>query len=479
MSTAKLEDARRRIVDWYKELGYDYVDVKYTLEPSPDNTRARVRFDVDRGRSGHRPRRSSSAASTTRARASSGGASRSRSGSRTARATSGRRRSASRRWASSRASRSALERAVRARRRARTSIIDVVERPGHYIELSPGFSTGEGVRGTLEYDERNIFGDAIGATFRAQLSYLPDFLILDPQVEANYQQRRRTASPARITLSGAFPEIGLGPLVRAQVDAVYVRDLERDFTLDKVSGIGTLIYRPAAEFQVSLGPERRGQRRPPLPVQLGRRTTSTCNPSSNGVNSALASLLRVPDGESFVVAQRAQRHVGPARQRVQRAPRHVRVLGAELVNSTPEGAASQAEHATADSADACSDPDERPPDPTPAPQAAAHFVRLTQTFAGYIPISQERLVRRRAAPRRERQDGVVPVHDPDRPREPAAALLHVPRPPVLHGRLRLDARLAAGHVHAAGATRTRSRRTPLLCHELEHQLPHRRSAAAT
>jgi outer membrane protein assembly factor BamA len=30
-------------------LGYYYVDVKYTLEPSPDNTRARVRFDVTEG----------------------------------------------------------------------------------------------------------------------------------------------------------------------------------------------------------------------------------------------------------------------------------------------------------------------------------------------------------------------------------------------------------------------------------------------
>jgi len=48
-STTKLEEARRRIVEWYKELGYYYVDVKYALEPSLDNTRARVRFDVTEG----------------------------------------------------------------------------------------------------------------------------------------------------------------------------------------------------------------------------------------------------------------------------------------------------------------------------------------------------------------------------------------------------------------------------------------------
>ena len=131
-------------------------------------------------------------------------------------------------------------------------IVELVERPGHYLELSPGFSTGEGVRGTLEYDERNIFGYAIGATFRTQLSYLPDFLILDPQVASNYQQVQDRLA-RRITLSGVFPDVGLGPLVRAQADAIYVRDLERDFALDKVSGSGTLIYRPGREFQVSLG----------------------------------------------------------------------------------------------------------------------------------------------------------------------------------------------------------------------------------
>src|SRR5262249_30091872 len=49
VNATKLEDARQRIVDWYKELGYYYAEVKYTLEPSADNTRARVRFDVTEG----------------------------------------------------------------------------------------------------------------------------------------------------------------------------------------------------------------------------------------------------------------------------------------------------------------------------------------------------------------------------------------------------------------------------------------------
>ncbi len=49
VSTTQIEDSRRRIVAWYKEQGYAYVDVKYALEPSLDGTRARVRFDVVEG----------------------------------------------------------------------------------------------------------------------------------------------------------------------------------------------------------------------------------------------------------------------------------------------------------------------------------------------------------------------------------------------------------------------------------------------
>src|SRR6202034_1905153 len=48
-NTLKLEDARRKILELYKEEGYAYADVKYSLEPSVDHTRARVRFDIVEG----------------------------------------------------------------------------------------------------------------------------------------------------------------------------------------------------------------------------------------------------------------------------------------------------------------------------------------------------------------------------------------------------------------------------------------------
>jgi outer membrane protein insertion porin family len=372
VSTDKLEDARRRIVDWYKELGYYYVDVKYTLEPSADNTRARVRFDVSegdqvivreiviRGLAATResivrrrialevgkPYRPSDVRRTQERIATLGVFSSIQVG----------------------LSEPYVAQATK------DVVVDLVERPGHYIELSPGFSTGEGVRGTFEYDERNILGQAIGSTFRVQLSYLPDFLILDPQVEANYKQVQDRLA-RRITLSGAFPDIGLGPLVRAQADAVYVRDLERDFTLDKIAGTATLIYRPGREFQVSLGQSVEDN-----DVRLFQFNSISaylaCN--VNGFDSALASLLRVPDGESFVVAQRLA-VAWDRRDNAFNAHSGTYVyLGAELVNSFPEG------QPVAPNTGSLTCPNEK--EIPAAPQAAAHFVRLTQTFAGYIPI---------------------------------------------------------------------------------------------
>ncbi len=385
VSTVKLEDARRRIVDWYKELGYFYIDVKYTLEPSADNTRARVRFDVTEGdqvivRSIVIRGLDTTRESVVRRRV--------------ALVVGQPFRTSDVRHTQERIATLGVFSSIQVGlsepyvpQASKDVIVELVERPGHYIELSPGFSTGEGVRGTLEYDERNIFGYAIGATFRAQLSYLPDFLILDPQVEQNYQQVQDRLA-RRITLSGVFPDVGLGPLVRAQADAIYVRDLERDFALDKVSGTGTLIYRPGREFQVSLGQSLENN-----DIHLFQFNSISEYVDCTGQgNTALASLLRVPDGESFVVAQRLN-IAWDRRDNAFNAHRGTYVfLGGELVNSFPEGAAIKANTSgftcpvTTDGSPAA--PTNVSQAPPPAPQATAHFVRLTQTFAGYLPITK-------------------------------------------------------------------------------------------
>lgn len=361
VSTTKLDDARRRIVDWYKELGYAYVDVKYTLEPSLDNTRARVRFDVAEGDqvivsdivvhglvdtresvvrrrialTVAQPYRTSDVRKTQERLATLGV------------------------FASIQVT---LDNPfVPAPRK--TVIIEVVEANPQYVEVRPGFSTGEGVRGTMEYGHRNLFGYAWSIIFHVQASYLPDFLILDPQVAANYgplSTADRIATRDTVTL--AWPEMGLGPTIRSQTDGVYVRDLERDFTLNKAALVGTMIWRPERQVQVSGGPDYENNL-----VHLfqgGTIASYLDQPQNQGTQ--LGRLLRVPDGESNVVAEKVT-----ATWDLRDAPFNAHkgtyvAAGVEQVNSYPVATAGV--------------------DPTQ--QFEAHFLRLTQTMAAYIPITK-------------------------------------------------------------------------------------------
>jgi outer membrane protein assembly factor BamA len=361
VSTTKLDDARRRIVDWYKELGYAYVDVKYTLEPSLDNTRARVRFDVAEGDqvivsdiiihglvdtresvvrrrialTVAQPYRTSDVRKTQERLATLGVFS---------------------------SIQVTLENPfVPAPRK--TVIIEVVEANPQYVEVRPGFSTGEGIRGTLEYGHRNLFGYAWSIIFHVQASYLPDFLILDPQVAANYgplSTADRIATRDTVTL--AWPEMGLGPTIRSQTDGVYVRDLERDFTLVKAALVGTMIWRPERQIQVSGGPDYENNL-----VHLfqgGTIASYLDQPQNQGTQ--LGRLLRVPDGESNVVAEKVT-----ATWDLRDAPFNAHrgtylAAGVEQVNSYPVATAGV----------------------DPSQQFEAHFLRLTQTLAAYVPITK-------------------------------------------------------------------------------------------
>lgn len=361
VSTAQLDDARRRIVDWYKELGYFYVDVKYTLEPSLDNTRARVRFDVTEGDqvivsditirgldttresvvrrrialTVGQPYRTSDVRKTQERLATLG--------------------------VFSSISVALADPYVPAPRKG--VVIDVVEAATQYVEVRPGFSTGEGVRGVLEYGHRNLLGYAISVTAHVQASYLPDFLILDPQVAQNYGPLSTADRIAtRNTLTFGFPEMGLGPTVRSQLDGVYVRDLERDFTLTKAAVAGTMIWRPVREVQVSGGPDYENNN-----VYLFQYQTvqAYLNSPTNQGNSELSRLLRVPDGESNVVAAKLG-VTWDRRDNAFNAHRGTYVAaGVEDVNAYPVQGTAAANQ-----------------------QFENHGLRLTQTIAGYIPITK-------------------------------------------------------------------------------------------
>jgi outer membrane protein insertion porin family len=361
-STTKLEDARRRVVDWYKELGYYYVNVKASLEPSADNTRARVRFDVTEGDQ-----------VIVRAIAIHG--------------LDVTRESIVRRRIALRVGQPYATSDVRKTQEriatlgvfsnisvglndpyvpqaGKTVIVDVVERNPQYIEVRPGLSTGEGFRGALEYGHRNLLGYAWSVTLHLQASYLPDFLILDPGVEQNFSTLSTADRIAtRDTLTFAWPEMGLGPTIRSQLDTIYVRDLERDFTLSKEAVVGTLYWRPSRAFQVSVGAD---YERNDVYLFDGDTIATYLNSlQMMGMGTSdLARLLRVPDGATNAYAQRVV-FTWDRRDMPFNAHKGTYVaLGVEHVDSYPIAG-------TAD----------------PSQQTSSHVLRLTQTFGVYIPIT--------------------------------------------------------------------------------------------
>jgi outer membrane protein assembly factor BamA len=303
----KLDEARRRIIDAYKEEGFAYVDVKYTLDESLDHTRARATFAIHEGDRVIVKRiviRGNDVTSTNVVR----------------------RRVA---LVEGEPYRTSLVRKTQERiatlnvftsvdlsledayvpQAEKTVIITLVEHASQYVEVRPGLSTGEGIRFALEYGHRNLGGDAIAFTLRIQLSYLPDFLILDPQVRENYDRAfgypafdERIATRSTATL--AFPEIGLGPLVRASIDGVFVRDLERDFALTKEAGIVSLYYRPFRSLQFSIAPDVESNNVLIFDAGTISQYLAQQAETAQGVNSDLARLLRLPTGESVAVAQR-------------------------------------------------------------------------------------------------------------------------------------------------------------------------------
>jgi outer membrane protein assembly factor BamA len=366
VSTVKIEEARRRVSDVYKEEGYAFVDVKYALEQSPDRTRARVRFLVNEGEQvfvrqivvrGNvftntyaierrvaltvgQPYRASEVRKTEERIATLGA------------------------FASVDVS---LENPY-VPQRNKVVIITVVERPRQYTEIAPGFSTGEGFRLATEYGHRNLWGNAVQLTLRLQLAYIPTPLIIDPTARSNYRDLELIARLGmRATGSIVFPEIGLGPLIRTGVDGILVHDLQRDFFITKIAAIPNINYRPLSELQVTLfnSFEFNNSR------IFGGGTIVSYLQSLAQQRFNITDLSRqllIPNGETYVVAERVLVS-WDRRDNAFNAARGTNIVsGIEHVDGFPVKRPDQIVGAGV------------------APPSESHFFKLTQTFGGYIPL---------------------------------------------------------------------------------------------
>lgn len=299
VSQAEIEKGRQRLFDRYGEEGFAFVTIDVDLELSPDQTRARVRFIISEREQVRVRDIRITGAHLTRESLILGRVA----------LTVGDlyRRSEVRKTEERLATLGVFSNIVvslenpNVPAREKTVLISLTERPPQYLDVSPGFSTGEGLRIAFEYGHRNIAQRAIQLTLRIQLAYLPDPFILDEQVRINYSTLPLIRRLERRNTAGIqFPEIGLGPLFRFGVDAVDARDNSRDFGVTKHAGILTLQYRPTTRLSALIGPS--------FEINDAEIFNSAESVEDyirrTGASPEVLQQLQVPQGQTFVIAQR-------------------------------------------------------------------------------------------------------------------------------------------------------------------------------
>jgi len=129
--------------------------------------------------------------------------------------------------------------------------VTVTQRPSQVIDLKAGLSTGQGARGSLEYGYRDLFGQAIGLTVRAELAY--QFIFVQPGIAERYDKLLLQDRMERnVTLSLVIPQLLRGTDVRTSFELFHIRDNQRDFGLDK-NGVGVgFNYQPVRRLTLTL-----------------------------------------------------------------------------------------------------------------------------------------------------------------------------------------------------------------------------------
>jgi outer membrane protein insertion porin family len=294
LSQAEIDRARRRVLDAYAEEGFAFADAEVELDLSPDHTRGRARFVVSEREQVRVSRVVIRGADKTserliRSRVALG-------------AGDVYRRSLVRRTEERLATLGVFgsvnvgfeDPYVPAREKV--VVVTVEERLSQYVDVRPGLSSGEGFRVSFEYGHRNLAGQAIQLTLRSQLNFLPQQFIIEEDVRAKHEAVE-TRFGRRNSASVEFPEIGLGPLFRLNVEAIDVRDNARDYSLVKDAFIPTLIFRPERRLSAQVGGS--------LELNTATILGDTSGLADYIQKSGQRSTFRVPEGTTFVVAQRA------------------------------------------------------------------------------------------------------------------------------------------------------------------------------
>ncbi len=246
--------------------------------------------------------------------------------------------------------------------RDKVVVVTVSERPAQYVDVKGGFSTGEGFRVAFEYGHRNLGGSAIQFTMRSQLGIRPLVLIFEDDVRAKYAKLEQEKGllallERRNTITLGFPEIGLGPLFRFEVEGLDAHTNQRDFAQTRDAGILRLLFRPDRPFLYQLG------------------ATVELNDADIFSRQTLAGVVRVPEGQSVAITQNLSAS-WDRRDKALSARRGTFISGA-------------VEHVTAVPLDATKDCKNPSTDPLEA--SCSELLRYSGRVAGYVPLNDDGL----------------------------------------------------------------------------------------
>lgn len=257
--------------------------------------------------------------------------------------------------------------------REKVVVVTVNERPSQYVDIKGGFSTGEGFRIGFEYGHRNLGGEAIQLTARSQLGIRPPILIVEDDVRLKYEQLSLgELLERRNTLTVAFPETGLGPLFRLEIEGLDAHTNQRDFAQTRDAGIVRLLFRPEREWFFQTG----------ATVELNEARIFFTGDARDSLedfireNPDFGRTIRVPEGRSVAITQNVQ---GTWDRRDRALAAHRGTYLSTMI-----------EHVTAvpvdERAGQC---DETATGPFDA--ACSELLRFSGRAAGYVPLSERGL----------------------------------------------------------------------------------------
>jgi outer membrane protein assembly factor BamA len=187
--------------------------------------------------------------------------------------------------------------------RVKPVVITVRERSLGAFDGSIGISSGQGFRGATELDFRNVGGYALNIALRAQIGF--QFFFQDDELARNISPLSLgDRLERRFAVTFALPHLPFLQDVRTSLDFVHLRDNERAFGLDKNGVVLSFNWRPERTFSLTLSGELEHNG-----VQLfgDREDINDILDPMEGPppDPRIVRLLRVPQGESFVVSARA------------------------------------------------------------------------------------------------------------------------------------------------------------------------------